>query len=47
MVLTSHMGVVYASGLSKNGTWSDSDVVVPVMKVRYWIRLWHISVLIA
>lgn len=33
IVLTSHMGVAYASGLSKNSTWSDPDAVVPVMKV--------------
>ncbi|KAJ5272333.1 beta-glucosidase [Penicillium angulare] len=32
MVLTSHMGVALASGLSKNSTWSDPDAVVPVMK---------------
>ncbi|CRG83500.1 beta-glucosidase [Talaromyces islandicus] len=32
MVLTSYMGVAYASGLSKNSTWSDPDAVVPVMK---------------
>lgn len=32
VVLTSHMGVAYASGLSKNGSWSDTDAVVPVMK---------------
>ncbi|KAI9739782.1 MAG: hypothetical protein M1834_006503 [Cirrosporium novae-zelandiae] len=32
VVLTSKMGVAYASGLSKNGTWSDPDAVVPVMK---------------
>lgn len=32
-VLTSHMGVAYASGLSKNGSWSDPDAVAPVMKV--------------
>ncbi|KAJ5649149.1 beta-glucosidase [Penicillium longicatenatum] len=32
MVLTSHMGVAFASGLSKNSTWSDSDAVIPVMK---------------
>ncbi|KAL1983589.1 hypothetical protein VTN96DRAFT_10168 [Rasamsonia emersonii] len=32
MVLTSHMGVAYASGLSKNGSLSDPDAVVPVMK---------------
>ncbi|KAG7100249.1 hypothetical protein E1B28_002021 [Marasmius oreades] len=31
-VLTSHMGVAFASGLSKNGSWSDSDAVIPVMK---------------
>ncbi|KAF2087806.1 glycoside hydrolase family 3 protein [Saccharata proteae CBS 121410] len=31
-VLTSHMGVSYASGLSKNSSWSDPDAVVPVMK---------------
>ncbi|KAJ5919505.1 beta-glucosidase [Penicillium verhagenii] len=31
-VLTSHMGVAFASGLSKNSTWSASDAVVPVMK---------------
>ena len=33
MVLTSHMGVAFASGLSKNSTWSDPDAVIPVMKV--------------
>ncbi|KAK7045831.1 hypothetical protein VNI00_007242 [Paramarasmius palmivorus] len=31
-VLTSHMGVAFSSGLSKNGSWSDPDAVVPVMK---------------
>ncbi|KAJ7174641.1 glycoside hydrolase family 3 protein [Mycena filopes] len=31
-VLTSHMGVAYASGLSKNGSWSEPDAVVPVVK---------------
>ncbi|KAH9906993.1 family 3 glycoside hydrolase [Xylariomycetidae sp. FL2044] len=31
-ILTSHMGAAYASGLSKNGSWSDHDAVVPVMK---------------
>lgn len=31
-VLTSHMGVAYCSGLSKNGSWSEPDAVVPVMK---------------
>ena len=45
MVLTSHMGVAYASGLSKNGTWSDSDAVVPVMKVCCLICHWPIIVL--
>ncbi|KAI5920495.1 glycoside hydrolase family 3 protein [Camillea tinctor] len=31
-ILTSHMGVAYASGLSKNGSWSEPDAVAPVMK---------------
>ncbi|PBK80691.1 glycoside hydrolase family 3 protein [Armillaria gallica] len=31
-VLTSHMGVAFASGLSKNGSWGDPDAAVPVMK---------------
>ncbi|KAH8890185.1 family 3 glycoside hydrolase [Thozetella sp. PMI_491] len=31
-VLTSHMGVAYSSGLSKNGSWADPDAVVPVIK---------------
>lgn len=31
-VLTSHMGVAHCSGLSKNGSWSDPDAVVPVVK---------------
>ncbi|KAK8209839.1 glycoside hydrolase family 3 protein [Phyllosticta capitalensis] len=31
-VLTSHMGVAFASGLSKNGSWADPDAVVPVVK---------------
>ncbi|ROV97387.1 hypothetical protein VMCG_06866 [Cytospora schulzeri] len=31
-VLTSHMGVAHCSGLSKNGSWSDPEAVVPVMK---------------
>lgn len=31
-VLTSHMGVAFASGLSKNETWADQDAVAPVMK---------------
>lgn len=33
-MLTSHMGVAYSSGLSKNGSWSDPDAVVPVVKVH-------------
>lgn len=32
VLLTSQMGVAMASGLSKNGSWADSDAVVPVMK---------------
>jgi len=31
-VLTSHMGVAYAAGLSKNSTWKGLDAVVPVVK---------------
>ena len=31
-ILTSHLGVAYASGLSKNSSWSEPDAVVPVMK---------------
>lgn len=31
-LLTSHMGVAYSAGLSKNGSWSEPDAVVPVMK---------------
>ncbi|KAK0216679.1 glycoside hydrolase superfamily [Armillaria nabsnona] len=34
-VLTSHMGIMgvaFASGLSKNGSWGDPDAVAPVMK---------------
>ncbi|KAI0542187.1 glycoside hydrolase family 3 protein [Xylaria digitata] len=31
-ILTSYMGVAYSTGLSKNGSWSDSDAVVPVLK---------------
>ncbi|KAI0142286.1 glycoside hydrolase family 3 protein [Hypoxylon sp. NC0597] len=31
-VLTSHMGVAYSSGLSKNSSWSEPDAVVPVLK---------------
>lgn len=30
--MTSHLGVAYASGLSKNGSWNEQDAVVPVMK---------------
>ncbi|CAI7588247.1 unnamed protein product [Penicillium pancosmium] len=32
MVLTSHMGVAFSTGLSKNSSWSDPDAVIPVMK---------------
>lgn len=46
-LLTSHMGVAYASGLSKNGSWSDTDAVVPVMKVvdsiNYFLRRTHLA----
>ncbi|EME78196.1 glycoside hydrolase family 3 protein [Pseudocercospora fijiensis CIRAD86] len=31
-ILTSHLGVAYAAGLSKNGAWGENDAVVPVMK---------------
>ncbi|KAK5114361.1 hypothetical protein LTR62_002613 [Meristemomyces frigidus] len=31
-IFTSHMGVAYASGLSKNSSWDRPDAVVPVMK---------------
>ncbi|EPE08508.1 glycoside hydrolase family 3 protein [Ophiostoma piceae UAMH 11346] len=31
-VVTTHMGVAYARGLSKDGRLSDADAVVPVMK---------------
>ncbi|KAJ7115141.1 glycoside hydrolase family 3 protein [Mycena crocata] len=31
-VHTSLMGVAYASGLSKNGSWAEPDAVVPVLK---------------
>lgn len=31
-ILTSYMGVAMSSGLSKNGSWSDPDAVVPVIK---------------
>lgn len=34
-VLTSHIGVAYSSGLSKNKSWSDPDAVYPIMKVRF------------
>lgn len=32
-VLTSHMGIAYSSGLSKNGSLSEPDAVVPIIKV--------------
>ncbi|KAI0852011.1 glycoside hydrolase family 3 protein [Daldinia vernicosa] len=31
-VLTSHLGVAFSRGLSKNGSWSEPDAVVPVVK---------------
>ncbi|KKP03542.1 glycosyl hydrolase family 3 N terminal domain-containing protein [Trichoderma harzianum] len=31
-VLTSHIGVAYSSGLSKNKSWSGPDAVYPIMK---------------
>lgn len=31
-ILTAHMGVAFSSGLSKNGSWGESDAIVPVMK---------------
>ncbi|KAL6874828.1 glycoside hydrolase family 3 protein [Trichoderma novae-zelandiae] len=31
-VLTSHIGVAYSSGLSKNKSWADPDAVYPIMK---------------
>lgn len=31
-ILTSHLGVAYASGMSKNSSWEQQDAVVPVMK---------------
>jgi beta-glucosidase-like glycosyl hydrolase len=31
-ILTSHMGVAYASGLSKDSSWNRPDAVVPVVK---------------
>ncbi|KAI0314760.1 glycoside hydrolase family 3 protein [Amylostereum chailletii] len=31
-VLTTHMGVAYAQGLSKNSSWSEPDAVIPIMK---------------
>lgn len=34
-VLTSHIGVAYSAGLSKNGSWSDPDAVFPIMKVLH------------
>lgn len=38
-VLTSHIGVAYSSGLSKNKSWSDPDAVYPIMKVRFTMTL--------
>ncbi|CZR62168.1 uncharacterized protein PAC_12065 [Phialocephala subalpina] len=32
MLLTSHMGVAMASGMSKNGSWDRPDAVAPVVK---------------
>jgi hypothetical protein len=32
-VLTSHMGVAYSAGLSKNSSLGDPDAVIPIMKV--------------
>lgn len=32
-VLTTHMGVAYTQGLSKDGQWHEPDAVVPVVKV--------------
>ena len=32
MLLTSHMGVAMASGLSRNGSWDRPDAVAPVVK---------------
>ena len=31
-VLTTHMGVAFSRGLSKDGAWSEPDAVVPVIK---------------
>ncbi|KAK5991890.1 putative beta-glucosidase I-like protein [Cladobotryum mycophilum] len=31
-ILTSHIGVAYSSGLSKNSSWSEPDAVYPIMK---------------
>ncbi|KAF2706004.1 glycoside hydrolase family 3 protein [Pleomassaria siparia CBS 279.74] len=31
-VLTSHMGIAFSAGLSKNGSWAEQDAIVPVMK---------------
>jgi hypothetical protein len=35
MLLTSHMGVAMASGMSKNGSVSDPDAVTPVVKRKH------------
>ncbi len=34
-ILTSLMGVAYASGLSRNSSWAHPEAVVPVMKVSW------------
>jgi hypothetical protein len=46
-VLTSHMGVAFSSGLSKNSTWSDPDAVIPVMKVNHIVAKtdWNLLIL--
>lgn len=31
-ILTSHMGIAFASGMSHNGSWAEHDAVVPVVK---------------
>ena len=33
------MGVAFAGGLSKNGSWSDPDAVVPVVKVSRFLEV--------
>jgi hypothetical protein len=34
-VLTTHMGVAFSSGMSKDGQWHEPDAVVPVVKVPF------------